>query len=91
MTSSTRFTGKVVAIVSATICVIVLIGFAPALACVSKSEGPSDVGNFSSSRKRDYTPHRVSGNENQDGSVGGEVIFRDDPAVNVEKSTEKSA
>ena len=91
MTSSTRFTGKVVAIVSATICVIVLIGFAPALAFVSKSEGPSVVGNFQLISEKGITRHiEFQAMKNQDGSVGGEVIFRDDPAVNVEKSTEKS-
>ena len=46
-TSSTRFMSKLIAIISSVaISLIVLVSFAPALAFVSKTEGPSVVGNF---------------------------------------------
>jgi hypothetical protein len=89
-TSSTRFIGKLIAIISSvTIILTVLIGFAPALAFVPKTEGPSVVGNFQLVSEKGITRHiEFQATRNQNGSVAGAAIFRDDPTVNVEGSTE---
>ena len=93
-TSSTRFMGKLIAIISSVaISLVVLISFVPALAFVSKTEGPSVVGNFQFvSEKKGITRHiEFQATRSYDGSVGGEVTFRDDRPVDVDKSSEHSA
>ncbi len=90
-TSCIRFAGKPIEVISsATICLFVLIGFAPALAFVSETGGPFVVGNFQLISGKGITRHiQFQATRNQDDGAAGEVIFRDDPAINIEKPSEK--
>lgn len=75
-----------------TICLLIILGFVPALAFAPGTEGPRVVGNFEFVSDKGITRHiEFQATRGQDGMIAGEVIFRDDPAVNVEKSSEKPA
>jgi hypothetical protein len=89
-TSCIRFKDKKIAVISSVVFLLVLVGFAPASAFVSEAFGTSVVGNFELVSEKGITRHiEFQAIRSQDGRVSGQLIFRDDPAANVEKSSEK--